>query len=115
MNPFLLTNCQASENTLLSWLFLSVLIVVLLFSGVCCLSECFAGDVCDVQGSVVSRSVLSALSLSLQAVLLITVQALHLRELSIIVALYPSMSKTSAVKVALLLLRPLHRKDTEGF
>nr|DAR33043.1 MAG TPA: hypothetical protein [Caudoviricetes sp.] len=51
-----------------------------LFSGVCCLSECLQGR-CDVQGSVVSRSVLSTIGLSLQAVLLITMQALHLREL----------------------------------
>ena len=35
---------------------------------------------------VVSHSAVSTLSLTLQAILLITVQALHLRELSIIVA-----------------------------
>ena len=43
-------------------------------------------DLCEGRGSVVSRSAVSTLSLTLQAVLLITVQALHLRELSIIVA-----------------------------
>ena len=66
-------------------LFLSVLIVVLLFSGVIVyLSACktFA----RVGVSVVSHSAVSTLSLTLQAMLLITVQALHLRELSIIVA-----------------------------
>jgi len=41
---------------------------------------------CEVQGAVVSRSVLSTIGLSLQAVLLVTMWALHPRELSIIVA-----------------------------
>lgn len=58
---------------------------------------------CEVQGSVVSRSVLSTIGLSLQAVLLITMWALHPREL-LCLSPVSSMSKSSFVKVALLLL-----------
>ena len=52
---------------------------------------------------VFSHSAVSTLSLTLQAILLFTVWALHPRELSLLLPV-SSMSKSSAVKVALLLL-----------
>ena len=52
---------------------------------------------------VVSHSAVSTLSLTLQAILLFTVQALHLRELSLLLPV-SSMSKNSSVSVALLLI-----------
>ena len=89
-------------------LFLSVLIVVLLFSGVIVyLSACktFA----RVGVSVVSRSALSTIGLSLQAMLLITMWALHPRELSIIVACIKYV-KDLCCEGGVVVAHPLHCK-----
>lgn len=77
------------------------------------LSECLQGR-CDVQGSVVSRSVLSTIGLSLQAVLLFTMWALHPRELSIIVACINYVKDLYCIG-GVVVAHPLHCKDTTSF
>ena len=59
---------------------------------------------------VVSHSAVSTLSLTLQAVLLITVQALHLRELSIIVACIKYVKDLCCIG-GVVVAHPLHCKD----
>jgi hypothetical protein len=63
---------------------------------------------------VVSHSAVSTLSLTLQAMLLITMWALHPRELSIIVACIKYV-KDLCCEGGVVVAHPLHCKDTESF